>query len=491
MWSLVVFYLLFPIFVYNQKWQWVSSVVKKRRKKNPYKSISKERLEKCKDVEVIIIGGNISGLVAGAALAKAGIRVMILEKSSKLGGSFRTEERSGYDFDINRSSNNLKISKTIIDWLCEEPIWWVKKEEPSLECKYKDKSFKIFNSQKQTKDNANQTFTDEEGQERFWAHVNKYSKTNKFIFEALKFYHMPQFIREILQNFFAPNYISYNQMTVEHVLHECQFDKDCKFKKCLECLTDKKNSAAELLDFVNRCKGGSFYPKNGVNKVIHELCQTIKTRGSYIFTNATVDSIDTSNCTVKINNDLTSTAAKIISSTSLYETFHLVGFGKPKLTLKSSKIRAFIALKKNSEIELKDKFLNMDSTVYKIMYGTSKEKPCLIVEFDTEYTSLDVKIKETVTNTILEVVDLKESLSLEWVHVELVSSKKMKNDINKFIKPCKPTTLFGRLYLTGRDIVHTESLEDAIKAGYITANSITNYGTFIDILTGNELIKNV
>ena len=131
MWSLVVFYLFFPIFVYNQKWQWVSSVIKKRRKKIPYKSISKERLEKCKDVEVIIIGGNISGLVAGAALAKAGIRVMILEKSSKLGGSFRTEERSGYDFDINRSSNNLKTSKTIIDWLCEEPIWWLKKEEPS------------------------------------------------------------------------------------------------------------------------------------------------------------------------------------------------------------------------------------------------------------------------------------------------------------------------------------------------------------------------
>lgn len=491
MWSLVVFYLFFPIFVYNQKWQWISNDVKKRRKKVPYKTITEERLKKCDDVQVIIIGGNISGLVAGAALVKAGIRVMILEKSNKLGGSFRTEERSGYEFDINKSFSNLKKSKMILDWLCEEPLWWVKKDEPIIECKYQGKSFKIFNSQKQTKDYAKQTFINEQAQERFWSHVNKYSKSNKLIFEALKFYHMPQFIREMLQKLFAPNYIAYNQMSVEHMLDECNFDENCKFTNCLKCLADKKNSASEILDFIDRCEGGNFYLKNGINKLIYELCQTIKTKGSYIFTNASVESIDTKNCTVKINNGLTSTAAKIISSVSLYETFHLVGFGKPKLTLKSSKIRAFIALKKNSEIELKDKILNVDSTVYKIMYGTSKEKPCLIVEFDTEYTSLDVKIKETITNSILEVVGLKESLSLEWVHVELVSSKRMKNDINKFIKPCKPTTLFGRLYLTGRDIVHTQSLEDAVRAGYITANSITNYGTFFDILTGNELIKNV
>ena len=81
---------------------------------------------------------------------------------------------------------------------------------------------------------------------------------------------------------------------------------------------------------------------------------------------------------------------------------------------------------------------------------------------------------------MLKIAGFFESLNEEWMHVESEKSTKIKNDINKFVNPCKPSTQFPDFFITGRDIVHTDSLEDAIRSGYITANAVANYGTFID-----------
>ena len=492
MWSLILFYMLFPVFIYNRKWLWISNIIKKKRKKIPYKTYTKERLEKCGDIDVIVIGANISGLITAAALVKSGLRVLVLEKSEYPGGSFRTSERAGYNFDIDQNVNNLKTTKMIIDWLCEEPIWWLKKEEPIIECKYKGKKLKIMNSLKNTRDLSKNNFSNEAAQNRFWEHVLSYSKSNKTIFESLKFYHMPQFIREMMQEFFAAKYVDYNQMSIEHLIDECHFEENCDFPKCIECLyDDKKNSAAELLDYMNRCNGGNYYPKSGINKIINELCQTIRTNGSYIFTEALVESVDPKKLIVKIKGDAVQTPKKIVSAISLMETFKIVGFKPPKADLKPSKIKAFIALKPGTKIEKRDEIINKDGTIYKLFFAKSDEKPCIVVYTNSKIDISVPKNKEKLTKQMLEVSGLLESLNVEWVHVESEVSTKIKNDINKFVNPCKPTTQFSNFYLTGRDMIHTDSLEDAIRSGYITANAVTNHGTFIDVLTCRELINNV
>lgn len=490
MWSLVLFYMFFPIFIYNKKWQWLTKIIKKKRKKIPYKEYSEERVKKYKDLDVIIVGANVSGLITAAALAKCGVKVLVLEKLKHPGGSFRTAERGGYSFDVEENVNNLKTTKTIIDWLCEEPIWWLKKEEPIVECKYKGKTLKIMNSSKHTRDLMKSNFNNEAAQNRFWEHVLAYSRSNKTIFEALKFYHMPQFIREMLQEFFAPNYFEYNQMSIENLIQSCHFEENCDLPQCLECLyDDKKNSAAELLDYIVRCNGGNFYPKNGINNVIDELCQTIQTNGSHILVEAFVESIDPQKRKVILKDGTVKTARKIVSAISIIDTFKIVGFTPPKMTLKNTKIKAFIALKTDTEIEKIDKVINKDGSVYKILFGKSDSKPCIVVYTNNKIDISVQKNKEKLTNQMLDIVGLKESKTVEWVHVESSESSQVKNDINKFVNPCKPTTQFSNFYITGKDIVHTDSLEDAIRSGYITANAVANYGTFIDILTCKELIN--
>ncbi len=53
-----------------------------------------------KKYDVVIIGAGIGGLVCGCYLAKAGLKVLIVEKNDKPGGYCTSFERDGYRFDV-------------------------------------------------------------------------------------------------------------------------------------------------------------------------------------------------------------------------------------------------------------------------------------------------------------------------------------------------------------------------------------------------------
>jgi len=48
------------------------------------------------DYDVIVVGAGISGLTAGACLAKAGARVLVCEQSDQVGGLFNSFWQQGY-----------------------------------------------------------------------------------------------------------------------------------------------------------------------------------------------------------------------------------------------------------------------------------------------------------------------------------------------------------------------------------------------------------
>ena len=49
--------------------------------------------------DVLIVGAGPGGLTSAMMLAKAGVKVTILEKSDKVGGRTRIIEKDGYKFD--------------------------------------------------------------------------------------------------------------------------------------------------------------------------------------------------------------------------------------------------------------------------------------------------------------------------------------------------------------------------------------------------------
>jgi len=66
---------------------------------------------------VIVIGGGLSGLVSATRLARAGVPVVLLEKSAALGGRAATRERKGYRFNLGPHALYRRglLSKTLKD----------------------------------------------------------------------------------------------------------------------------------------------------------------------------------------------------------------------------------------------------------------------------------------------------------------------------------------------------------------------------------------
>src|SRR3989304_1743045 len=65
---------------------------------------------------VVIIGGGPAGLTAAYELGKVGIRSVVLEKGSRVGGLARTEEYKGYRMDIGGHRFFTKVGEVEALW---------------------------------------------------------------------------------------------------------------------------------------------------------------------------------------------------------------------------------------------------------------------------------------------------------------------------------------------------------------------------------------
>ena len=71
---------------------------------------------KIEPVHTLILGAGTSGLAAGHALVKAGIKPVILEKDSVPGGLFRSIHRGDFIVDIGRKELYNRIAKVDAFW---------------------------------------------------------------------------------------------------------------------------------------------------------------------------------------------------------------------------------------------------------------------------------------------------------------------------------------------------------------------------------------
>lgn len=65
------------------------------------------------NLDVIVIGSGIGGLTAGATLAKAGKRVLVLEQHDQAGGCCHTFIEKGFEFDVGKTNNGCGRTVTL------------------------------------------------------------------------------------------------------------------------------------------------------------------------------------------------------------------------------------------------------------------------------------------------------------------------------------------------------------------------------------------
>ena len=85
--------------------------------------MTKDR-SKNKNKNVIVVGGGIAGMIAATYCAKAGQKVMLFEKGSKLGGLVNSFERNGFVYDGGlRSIENSGMVFPMLRHLGKEMEW--------------------------------------------------------------------------------------------------------------------------------------------------------------------------------------------------------------------------------------------------------------------------------------------------------------------------------------------------------------------------------
>ena len=76
--------------------------------------------------DVIVVGSGMGGMVAAAALARTGQKVLLLEKSNVLGGQTHSFSREGFSWDAGLhyvgGFGPDDDFRSLLDWLTDEPI---------------------------------------------------------------------------------------------------------------------------------------------------------------------------------------------------------------------------------------------------------------------------------------------------------------------------------------------------------------------------------
>jgi len=485
MFIIVLFYALFPLVLWSKKWMKLRPAQEKqKRKKVPYRSATPELIKKYSDIDLIVVGGNVAGLVTAALLSKLGIKVLVLERRAQPGGQFRPEERSGVEFTRKPIEvNNVDDVADILD-VVSPGIWWKKRDLLQRRVYETDnKKLKIQENSNQTRLNMQTTFIDEDAQKHLWNHVLKFKQSNKSAHEALKLYHMPQSLRESLQELCCSNFVEYQKISLLGLFADCEISKNNKLREIFADEMEKSSSV--VLNALN--KDESHYPREGAVKLINELCHTIRTNNSHILTDAAVTKIRPRDNTIEVNG-VELNAQKIVSAVTLQQTFGLVGFKAPQMRLKLGRAYAFISLSDDADITESHKIVIKDNKRYECIYQTKNQKRVTVVEEMSERITDPKKLQEF-SNQLLEISGVNAD-HVKWVHLTFEENEHLEHHPSKMVRANKPWTQFSNLYITGGDIMHTDSFEDAVRAGYITANAVCNYGTPIDVLFGLELIKN-
>ena len=259
--------------------------------------------------DVVIIGAGVGGLVCGCYLAKAGLKVLIVEKNDKPGGYCTSFERDGYRFDAGpHCFGSLREEGGILFRILKELNLLGR-----IEFITSDHTDRILTPDKTIFIRKNKEDTKKELLSHFPEEKENINDFFKFILHKDFFYILSKTkkitFKKLLDNFF----------------------KDDKLKSALSVLTINLNlppSRASALVMVVLLRefilDGGYYPKGGMQVFSNLLTQRFKEYGGKIFLSTVVKKIITKRRkveAVKLNNDELIPSKVVISNADAAFTF--------------------------------------------------------------------------------------------------------------------------------------------------------------------------
>ncbi|MCM8787840.1 MAG: NAD(P)/FAD-dependent oxidoreductase [Candidatus Omnitrophica bacterium] len=230
--------------------------------------------------DVIIIGAGIGGLVCGCYLAKAGLKVLIVEKNDKVGGYCTSFEREGYRFDScihylgsYREDGQLR---TVIRELGLEDKIEMKKMDPLDTIITSQYKVTFYRDMVRTVDSIGKYFISErENLQKFFSIITE-GKFFEKVSYAKKFLTFDLLLKEIFKNIELQKIFSIPLLNLGLL------------PKNLFCLAGVILYREFILD-------GGYYPKGGIQLFIDKFADKIKQYHGEILLNTEINKIITKN----------------------------------------------------------------------------------------------------------------------------------------------------------------------------------------------------
>lgn len=366
---LLLFYLFYQLYSYISKPKFIKK--SQINDTTSFDKLDKNRYSKLKipnNIDVIILGSGISGLVCGALLSKCGKKVLVLEQHYIAGGNLHTFEDNKIEHDTGLHYIGLSNTfKSIIELLTDNISWYQLGTKNNLvydkiifgEDEYNFRAGKnnIIN------DLSNLFPNEKDNLVKYFDLVEKVANNNYFKYKVISNKYLYHILMKVI-TYFDVDYVKYLTESTFDVISSIIKNKKLVNILCGQCgdyaIKPSESNFFIHANIVNHYINGGYYPNGGSSVITKQLIRTINRNNGTVLVGKKVSKILVKNNIaygIKMVNGDEIYSNQVISSIGYKNTFSkLLNTGNnTKLKSSQSFITLFVNLNKNpNELNIPD-----------------------------------------------------------------------------------------------------------------------------------------